>query len=173
MVSLPPQELRLSEFIHQTFGLPCSFREKIFKYPLSALPLKDLLTLLFFTAAHFAEMPDYTGVGISKYRTNQEIHSALCRSLEVFDEWAKSYYEFIGSWKKQEITYFINCKQLYMSKVELPREYAEYELFNQILHSVLFEDQFSFMHKEFQEYLLRLHSGDFTFQPYLFDGLDC
>lgn len=172
IVSLSPEELRLSEFIHQKFGLPCSFRENFFKYPLNTLPLRDLLTLLFFTAAHFAEMPDYTGVGISKYRTNQEIHSVLCRSLEVFDSWAKSFYEFIKSWKKQEITYFINCKQLYLSKVELPREYGEYELFNQILHNVLFEKQFSFIHEEFQEYLLRLKSGDFSSQPYLFDEFE-
>jgi hypothetical protein len=163
IILLDTKELRLSQYIHQKFRLPCSLQESIFKYPLNTLPLKDLLTLLFFMAAHFAGMPDYTGISLSKHKSNKEIHDSLCRAIEVFDGWAKSYYDFILKWKEQDIRYFISCKQLYLSKIELPREYAEYELFNQILHNTLFEKQFLFMHEEFKEFLHGLPSGDFSF----------
>jgi hypothetical protein len=167
VIGLNSKELRLSQYLYQTFKLPCSFQTPIFKYPLNKLALVDLLSLLFFIASHFAEIPDYNGIWLSKSKSNQEIHNFLCRALEVFDDWAKSYYDLISQWKKPNIRYFINCKQIYLSKVKLPREYSEYELFNQTLHYVLFEPQFSFMHEEFQEYLLRLKSGDFSFQPLL------
>lgn len=166
---LESKELRLSRYIHRQFGLPCAFESKIFKYPLSELELNDVLTVLFFAAAHFAEMPNYTGASLSKTKSCRDLHQVLCRGIEVFDHWAKSYYDFISMWKKQDVRYFINCKNLYLSKTELPREYSEYELFNQMLHNTLYEQQFSFMHEGFQEYLLRLPSGDFSSQPALFD----
>lgn len=166
---LEQTELRLTEFLHKQLGLPCSFEKKIFKYPLSDLALNDVLTVLFFAAAHFAEMPDYTGVSLSKTKSCRELHKVLCRAVEVFDYWAKSYYEFISLWKKQDVRYFINCKNLYLSKVELPREFGEYELFNQMLHNTFYEKQFSFLHEEFQEYLMRLRSRKFSSQPSLFD----
>jgi hypothetical protein len=113
-------------------------------------------------------MSDYSGTSISKYKNNAEIHQYLCQAVKVFDNWANSYHQFIRAWKKQEVKYFINCKQLYLSKVELPRRWSNYELFNQILHNILYEEQFSFMHEEFSVFLENLPEED-MFKHSFFD----
>lgn len=155
IVSLSVKELRLSQYLHQQFGLPHSSQENIFKYPLNTLSLKDLLTLLFFMAAHFAETRDYSGLSLSTCKSNKKIHEHLCQAIEVFDNWTESYYDFIRTWKKHNVGYYINIKQFYITRITLPRRYSEYELFNRMLHNWLFEEQFLFMHEEFQKYLLR------------------
>lgn len=168
IVLLPRGELRFTTYLFQDFGLIAFSKEEIFEYPLNNLAGNDLLKLLFFAAAHFAEMPDYSGTSISKYKNNAEIHKYLNQAVEVFDDWADSYHHFIRLWKKQQLKYFINCKQLYMSKVELPRKWSDYELFNQILHQVLYEEQFSFMHEEFALFLENLPEDD-VFRDSFFD----
>lgn len=99
-----------------------------------------------------------------------EIHAYLCKSVEVFDAWADSYYDFIRMWQKQDKRYFINCKDLYLSKVQLPKKYSKYELFNQMLHNIFFEEQFTFMHEEFARFLGKLSSEDISNSTFRFDS---
>ena len=155
VVSLNAKELRLSLYLHQQFKLPCPPVESVFKYPLTTLDHRDLLYLLFFVSAHFAEVPDFTGISLSKGGRSKEIHQHLNQAIEVFDDWPKSYYEFIRKWKKTDYNYYISMKQIYLPGTALPRQYSEYELINQMLHNYLFREQFLFMHEEFQEYLLK------------------
>jgi hypothetical protein len=93
----------------------------------------------------------------------------LSQAWEVFDDWAKSYYTLIFNWKRERHQYFANVKQIYLSKIALPHKYGGYEIFNQILHNWLYEEQFDFMHQEFKEFLERIHSDDFSYQPSFFD----
>ena len=157
---LDSRELQLTEYLYQCFGLPCLSKKRVLKYPLNELTVENLLTLLFFFAAPFAGILDYTGVGIAKYKNNEEIHEYLCRAMEVFDDWMESFYNFIEAWRKQEKKYFINCKVLYLSKIALPREYSQYELFNQLLHMLFEEEQFGFLHKAFAKFLEKLPKND-------------
>lgn len=153
-VSLNAKELRLNLYLHQQFELPCPPVENVFKYPLTTLDHWDLLSLLFFVGAHFAEVHDFTGTSLSKCGNSKKIHQHLNQAIEVFDDWPKSYYEFIRKWKNTDYNYYISVKQIYLPGTALPRQYSEYELINQMLHHYLFSEQFLFMHEEFQQYLL-------------------
>jgi len=167
---LKTEELKLTEYLYQGFGLPLPAKAVNLNYPLNSLAIDDLLTLLFFVAAVHAEVPDCTGIGVVKYKSNVEIHAYLCKSVEIFDAWADSYYDFIRMWQKQDKRYFINCKDLYLSKVQLPKKYSEYELFNQMLHKIFFEEQFAFMHEEFAQFLKGLSSEEKLNQSFRFDS---
>lgn len=150
---VPSAEQRLTKYLFQNFGLPFQDDQVSFTPPLNKLGMTDLLNLLFFVAAHYDQIPNHTGIGIAKYSDNETIHRLLFQALEVFDDWMSGFYDFIREWRKQDKKYFINCKQLYLSKIALLRRYSQYELLNQILHNIFYEEQFAFLHEAFAKFL--------------------
>jgi hypothetical protein len=121
--------------------------------PINRLNLSDFLRLLHFLAAIHSGIPDYSGIAITRYKSNAEIHRALIIAFKMFDNWETDYFQMIKEWKTQDKKYFVNCKEVYLSRIELSRENSEYELFNQILNNQFYEAQFDFLHIKFKEFL--------------------
>lgn len=57
---IPAAEQRLTKYLFQNFGLPFQDNQVSLTSPLKELAMTDLLDLLFFVAAHYAQIPDYT-----------------------------------------------------------------------------------------------------------------
>jgi TniQ len=154
-------ERRLAIHLYKLFGIPIRCKDTSLDSPLLDLSCNDLLNVLFFFSAHFDQSRNPIGTGLIKYKNNAELHALLSRSVRVFDDWPHSYYELIRDWRKREKNFFISCKQLYDSKSQLPRQYAEYEMFSQILNHRFSGEQFDFLRTDFRIYLNALERAQY------------
>lgn len=110
--------MKLISYLYQKFNLPSSGRV-LFDCPLNQLDPDDLLKLLFFVAAHYAEKSDYLEASFARYGNTLEIHEFLNHGLKIFDHWAQGCYDFLKARQKRGKRYFSNCKQIYLSQVQL------------------------------------------------------
>jgi hypothetical protein len=153
---LDNEEIKLSSYLYQIFSLSSADGKVCFDYPLDGLNVRDLLRVIFFFASHYGHSSDLSGVHISISLNNTRLHEVLCKTLNVFNNWAENYHQFIEWCREKDKNYYVNQKAIYLSEFQLSEQYSEYELLNQILHRCFPEDQFSFLRREFLIFLKKL-----------------
>ena len=144
-------ELVLAEYFYKEFNLSHKGKKSYFDYPLNTLILKDLLELILFVATHCAG--EFSGSDIGLKLNNAQLHQLLIKAIQIFDDWAVNYYEFIEWWAKQDKQYYVSRKQVYSPGNQLDGKYSKFELFNYVLHYYLDIKKFGFMHDEFKTFL--------------------
>lgn len=153
IIHLDDKELKLTKLVHKELGLFDS-KEELFSEPINKLSLHDILRLLFFFGSHITKSADFSGNYEFQGSINTFIHKYICDALNVINNWAENYHKFIRNhiikWSGK---YFFTDRGIKWYKKRLPSKFSEYELFNQVQQTVLFEDRFSFIHEELVNYL--------------------
>jgi hypothetical protein len=155
---LDNDEIKLGSYLYQIFNLSSVEGKIRFDYPLDELNVQDLLRVVFFFASHYGRSPDLSGAHISTSFSNARLHEVLCKALNVFDNWAENYYQFIKWCREKDKSFYVNQKAIRLSEFQLPKQYSEYELLNQMLYRYLPEKQFVLIQKEFMAFLKRYTS---------------
>lgn len=120
------------------------------------LNVQDLLKVIFFFASHFGRSSDLSGAHISISLNNTRLHEVLCKALNVLDDWAENYQQFIEWRREKDKNYYVNKKAIYLSEFQLSEQYSEYKLLNQMLHRCFPEERFGFLRREFLIFLKKL-----------------
>jgi hypothetical protein len=159
---LDSDEIKLTSYLYQIFNLSVAGEKICFDYPLDELIVQDLLKVIFFFASHLGHSPDLSGAHISISLNNTQLHEVLCKASNVFNYWAENYHQFIEWCREKDKDYYVNKKAIYLSEFQLPKQFSEYELLNQVLHHCFSEEQFCFLQREFMNYILRMPLYNFT-----------
>lgn len=171
IVNLGSEEIKFTTYFYQKLRLLPSKKNQVGD-SLNELNLNDLLKLLFFIATHFTEKFGCHGEIFARRANHHQIHLHLNQALKIFDNWASNYYNFLHEWREREKNYFVSDRYVYLSGVQLPIKYADFEPFNQALHYYFKEPQYDFMHREFKNFLEKLPPEDFSLQSSPYDAFE-
>lgn len=155
-------EIKLSSYLYQIFNLSSAGEKVRFDYPLDELNVQDLLRVIFFFASLYGSSSDLSGAHISISLNNTRLHEILCKALNVFNNWVENYYQFIEWCREKDKNFYVNQKAIYLSGFQLPKQYSEYELLNQMLHRCLSRGRFNFLREEFMNFLERNFSYEIS-----------
>lgn len=95
IISVDNKELKLTKLICKELEISDS-KEELFAGPINKLSLRDILRLLFFFGSHITKSADFSGQYEFKFKNNNPIHKYICDLLNVIENWAENYHDFIG-----------------------------------------------------------------------------
>lgn len=95
-------DILLAKHIYRLCGLsPFEAGSKeVANNPLTRLPLRDFLSLIFFVAGQYQNTLDTKGRNTATRQRNAEVHSLLTKAFSVFEDWPHNYFEFLA-WRQQ------------------------------------------------------------------------
>jgi hypothetical protein len=109
-VPVPDSELRVSSHIYRLCGLDTGAAPAPPDGPLYGLSLEGFLTALFLVGSQYRESlgweggssrgSDVTGKHTAASRSNEELHLLLNKAFRVFEDWPRSYYDFLD-WRRE------------------------------------------------------------------------
>jgi len=140
-------------YFHKEFGLSCCAEKNIFRETIKNLNGYCLLKLLCFISSHIYARWSFSGIPLLTDSSNENIHAHLCRAIKLFDDWPNRFHQFVRDLNHISVgNYFLGWYWSVADRSRLSPEYEIYELINQLQRTILFEEQFSFIH----EFLLNL-----------------
>lgn len=165
LTAIKENETKLSACFHKTLGLKCYKKKTIFADKIESLKGYNLLRFLCFITSHIYGRWSFSGDPLLTYGSHKKIHVYLNRAFEVIDDWPIGYHQFIRDLNEITIeNYFLRSYRGYFERSRLPRGYEIYELINQLQRTILFEEQFSFIHEEFLKLFPDLPANNFDFE---------
>jgi hypothetical protein len=111
--------------------------------PLYQLELRHFLSALLFVASQYGGFIDTKGKFIVSLKQNIEIHTLLCKAFLAFDDWPENFFSFLD-WRRTQ-----NVNEKFTRG--LRREFHEYK---SVLYGQLSSNQFGFMRRAFEDYLV-------------------
>jgi hypothetical protein len=169
LISVEESASKLSGYFHKEFGLPCCAEKDFFTEPISDLGGYCLLKLLCFITSHIYGTPSFSGKPLLTHNSDKKTHAYLCRAIEILDDWPNRYHQFIGDLKDISVgNYFLGWYWSTAERSRLPPGNEIYELINQLQRTILFEEQFSFIHDELRNHFPELPDNNIDFENDLY-----
>lgn len=155
-LSVKESELKVTDHVYRLCGLPDNKSGRPDQNSVQLLPLKDLLTALFFIAGQYQGISSATSKQLIKGARNKDFHALFTKAYRVFENWPNNYYQFLDWRVVQERTILPIYQRL---KSTLYRDFGRFYIG---LYNILEPSQFDFMREAFVDYLIQTWDGGFV-----------
>jgi hypothetical protein len=159
LVPVEEQDLELTRRVHSLCNLPGGLNTPEHDDQLSHLQLKDLLSAVSLVTSQYYRVlysqrtreVDTLGRWLKGSIKNAEVHSLLCKAMDVFRDWPNNYFSFL-EWRRQNLG----------STRHIAGVKKDFGQFQSALRGLLKSDVFDFMREGFDEYLTKKWTGGYA-----------
>lgn len=155
-VPVGEREIALTQHLHRLCGLlngNQSVKDPFQHSPILDFSLQDFLSALFFFAGVYKGISASTGIHLIPKGKNKDIHALFTSAYYIFEDWPKSFYQFLDWWRTQQRK---SAPTILRLKSVLYRDFGKLYIG---LYKTLLGRQYDFIRNAFINYLVERWEG--------------